>query len=160
VRVELIKILNIRVASSRSVYRSATPTLIGRSERRYIVYMYVWMEVCMYVYCVCVCTYVCMYMYVYVCMYVCMCVCMCVHIVTWTAFSYHTLHRQPIPITGIARLYAVLCRTISDCHAKQFKVRLCIRPCAPVSLLFYSRVLKTLKHSRSLKSAVRVMSRI
>jgi len=35
-RVELIKILNIRVASSRSVDRSATPTLIGRSGRRYI----------------------------------------------------------------------------------------------------------------------------
>src|SRR6218665_1316420 len=45
----------------------------------------------------------------------------------------------------------VLCRTISDCPAKQFKVRLCIRPCAPVSLLFYSRVPKTLEHSRSLK---------
>src|SRR6218665_1079907 len=79
-----------------------------------------------------------------------------VGIVTWTAFPYHTLHRQPIPITGIARLYAVLCRTISDCPAKQFKVRLCIRSCAPVSLLFYSRVLKTLEHSRSLKFTVRV----
>src|SRR6218665_3014225 len=54
----------------------------------------------------------------------------------------------------------VLCRTISDCPAKQFNVRLCIRPCAPVLLLFYSRVPKTLEHSRSLKFTVRVMSRI
>ena len=45
-------------------------------------------------------------------------VCSCVHVsmhdvylvgnnninsVTWTAFPYHTLHRQPIPITGIAQ---------------------------------------------------------
>src|SRR6218665_2539229 len=35
-----------------------------------------------------------------------------------------------------------------------------IRPCAPVSLLFYSRVPKTLEHSKSLKVTVRVMSRI
>src|SRR6218665_2904666 len=55
--------------------------------------------------------------------------------VTFTAFHYHTLHIQPIPIAGMARLYAVLCWTISDCSAKQFKVRLCIRPCAPVLLL-------------------------
>src|SRR6218665_2427014 len=35
-----------------------------------------------------------------------------------------------------------------------------IHPCARVSLLFYSRVPKTLEHSRSLKFTVRVMSRI
>src|SRR6218665_2038491 len=35
-----------------------------------------------------------------------------IYILTWTAFPYHTLHRQPIPITGIARLYAVLCRSV------------------------------------------------
>jgi len=27
-----------------------------------------------------------------------------VHIVTWTAFPYHTLHTQPIPLAGMARL--------------------------------------------------------
>jgi len=35
----------------------------------------------------------------------------------WTAFPYHTLHRQPIPFS---RLVAVLCWTIIDCPAKQF----------------------------------------
>src|SRR6218665_169812 len=71
--------------------------------------------------------------------------------VTWTAFHYHTLHRQPIPLSDMAILYAVLCWTISDCPTKQFKVRLCIRPCARMSLLFYAQVAKILEHSRSLK---------
>src|SRR6218665_2449320 len=74
-----------------------------------------------------------------------------IYIVTWTAFPCHTLNIQPVTLAGMARLYAVLCWTISDCPTKQFNVRLFIRPCARVSLLFYARVAKTLEHSRSLK---------
>src|SRR6218665_2269821 len=83
-------------------------------------------------------------------------------VVTWTAFPYHTLHRQPTYPDNRHRpncmLYCV--GRLAVVSPNNLRCYCVIRPCARVSLLFYSRVPKTLEHSRSLKFTVRVMSRI
>src|SRR6218665_3981737 len=64
-----------------------------------------------------------------------------IYIVTWTAFPYLTLHRQPIPITGKAVTYAVLCGVINCVPPKLFEVRLTVSPFEHLksTLLFCSR---------------------
>src|SRR6218665_4124535 len=83
-----------------------------------------------------------------------------VHIVTWTAFPYHTLHIQPIPLAAWpdCKLYCV--GRLSFVPPNNFKVRLSFNYAHVGHSFLMLEWPTTLEHSRSLNVYCQRIGRI